>query len=71
MPQPAQHHPDDGLVPGGAERWGERVGSGVSSDPRGAAMKALLDDLVDFNRTMLGLGINVALADIDLAAIFA
>ena len=34
-------------------------------------MKALLDDLVDFNRTKLGLGINVALADIDLAAVFA
>ena len=34
-------------------------------------MKALLDDLVDFNRIMLGLGINVALADIDLAAVFA
>ncbi len=37
----------------------------------GTAMKALLDDLVDFNRTKLGLGINVALADIDLAAVFA
>jgi hypothetical protein len=29
----------------------------------GASMKALLDDLVDFNRTKLGLGINIALAD--------
>src|SRR4051812_1693376 len=37
----------------------------------GTALKALLDDLVDFNRIMLGLGINVALADIDLAAVFA
>ena len=36
----------------------------------GNALKALLDDLVDFNRIMLGLGINVALADIDLAAVF-
>ena len=34
-------------------------------------MKALLDDLVDFNRTKLGLGINIALADVDLAAVFA
>ena len=37
----------------------------------GACMKALLDDLVDFNRTQLGLGINIALADVDLAAVFA
>ena len=35
----------------------------------GASMKALLDDLVDFNRTKLGLGINIALADVDLAAV--
>ena len=34
-------------------------------------MKALLDDLVDFNRTKLGLGINIALANVDLAAVFA
>jgi signal transduction histidine kinase len=33
----------------------------------GACMKALLDDLVDFNRTKLGLGINIALANVDLA----
>jgi signal transduction histidine kinase len=33
-------------------------------------MKALLDDLVDFNRTKLGLGINVAPADADLAELF-
>ena len=37
----------------------------------GSSMKALLDDLVDFNRTKLGLGINIALADVDLAAAFA
>jgi signal transduction histidine kinase len=36
----------------------------------GNALKSLLDDLVDFNRTMFGLGINLALADIDLAAVF-
>lgn len=34
----------------------------------GASMQALLDDLVDFNRMKLGLGIKVAPADIDLAA---
>jgi signal transduction histidine kinase len=35
----------------------------------GGAMQALLDDLVDFNRTKLGLGLNVAPSDIDLAAV--
>ena len=34
-------------------------------------MKALLDDLVDFSRTKLGLGINISLANADLAALFA
>ena len=34
----------------------------------GASISALLDDLVDFNRTKLGLGINVLLEDGDLAA---
>ena len=37
----------------------------------GAYMKALLDDLVDFNRTKLGLGINITLANVDLGAVFA
>ena len=37
----------------------------------GASMKALLDDLLDFNRTKLGLGINVTRADLDLPALFA
>jgi signal transduction histidine kinase len=37
----------------------------------GAAMQALLDDLVDFNRTKLGLGLNVEPSDIDLAAVVA
>jgi signal transduction histidine kinase len=37
----------------------------------GASIKALLDDLVDFNRTKLGLGINITLANIDLAKVFA
>ncbi|HXL09699.1 MAG TPA: HAMP domain-containing sensor histidine kinase, partial [Candidatus Bathyarchaeia archaeon] len=36
----------------------------------GASMKALLDDLIDFNRTKFGLGINVAMTDLDLAALF-
>ena len=37
----------------------------------GASINALLDDLVDFNRTKLGLGINITLANIDLAKVFA
>ena len=37
----------------------------------GARLQALLDDMVDFNRTKLGLGINIAPTDIDLAQIFA
>ena len=37
----------------------------------GARIKALLDDLVDFNRTRLGLGINIAPIDVDLATLFA
>lgn len=37
----------------------------------GASMKALLDDLINFNRTRLGLGIKTELADCDLAAAFA
>jgi signal transduction histidine kinase len=37
----------------------------------GASMRSLLDDLVDFNRTKLGLGINVTPSDIDLAAAIA
>jgi signal transduction histidine kinase len=36
----------------------------------GASMKALLDDLIDFNRTTLGLGIKIDLADVDMAALF-
>ena len=36
----------------------------------GASMKALLADLIDFNRTKLGVGIHIALADVDLAAQF-
>lgn len=35
----------------------------------GSSMRALLDDLVDFNRTRLGLGINIAPSDVDLAAV--
>jgi signal transduction histidine kinase len=36
----------------------------------GARMNTLLDDLCDFNRTKLGLGINVATSDVDLANVF-
>ena len=37
----------------------------------GARMKALLDDLLDFARTKLGLGINIAPTDVDIAKLFA
>lgn len=37
----------------------------------GTSMQALLDDLVDFNRTKLGLGVNVVPSDLDLAAVVA
>lgn len=37
----------------------------------GTRINALLDDLVDFNRTRLGLGINVNPKDVDLAVLFA
>ncbi|MFN2475545.1 MAG: sensor histidine kinase [Chthoniobacterales bacterium] len=36
----------------------------------GASIKALLDDLVDFNRTKLGLGLNIARKEIDLRQLF-
>jgi signal transduction histidine kinase len=35
----------------------------------GARMKALLDDLLDFNRTKLGLGINIAPTETELASL--
>ena len=37
----------------------------------GARMKGLLDDLLDFARTKLGLGINIAPTDVDVAKLFA
>jgi signal transduction histidine kinase len=36
----------------------------------GAQLKALLDDLIDFNRTNLGLGIHIAPVRMDLAELF-
>jgi signal transduction histidine kinase len=51
---------------------GDKVSEAASRLIRsGASMKALLDDLVDFSRTKLGLGINISLAHADLAALFA
>lgn len=48
---------------------GEQVSAAAARLIRsGAAMQALLDDLVDFNRTRLGLGIRVVPSDMDLAA---
>jgi signal transduction histidine kinase len=37
----------------------------------GARMKALLDDLLDFSRTKLGLGIRIAPTDVDVEKLFA
>jgi signal transduction histidine kinase len=52
------------------------AGAGVSDAARrlinsGAHLQALVDDLVDFNRTNLGLGINIVRAPADLGAICA
>ena len=47
---------------------GEQVSAAAARLVRsGASMRVLLDDLVDFNRTHLGLGIKVVKKDIDLA----
>jgi signal transduction histidine kinase len=49
---------------------GEQVSTSATRLIRsGAAMQALLDDLVDFNRTKLGLGVKVVPSEIDLAAV--
>src|SRR6185437_5331184 len=37
----------------------------------GRHMQALLDDLLDYNRTTLGLGINITPGDVDLSQLFA
>jgi signal transduction histidine kinase len=51
---------------------GEQVSAAASRLIRsGASMKALLDDLVDFNRTKMGLGITILPKDADLAVLFA
>lgn len=51
-------------------KGGENVSEAASRLIRsGASMKALLDDLIDFNRTTLGLGIKINLADVDLPAL--
>lgn len=50
---------------------GDRVSAAASRLMRsGAAIKMLLEDLVDFNRTQLGLGITIEPSDVDLAALF-
>ncbi|MEX3859720.1 ATP-binding protein [Paraburkholderia sp. BR10923] len=50
---------------------GERVSEAAARLVRsGARMQGLLDDLCDFNRTRLGLGINITPGDVDLADIF-
>ncbi len=49
---------------------GEKVSDAAARLIRsGARMNSLLDDLCDFNRTKLGLGINIAPDDVDLAEV--
>jgi signal transduction histidine kinase len=51
---------------------GERVSEAAGRlIRRGARMQAVLDDLSDFNRTRLGLGINVIPTSVNLADVFA
>jgi len=51
---------------------GEQVSQAAARLIRsGTSMQALLDDLVDFNRTKLGLGLEVTPSDIDLASVVA
>ena len=51
---------------------GEKVSEAASRLIRsGARMQALLDDMIDFNRTRLGLGITIAPTNIDLARLAA
>ncbi|RKE24319.1 signal transduction histidine kinase [Paraburkholderia sp. BL23I1N1] len=51
---------------------GERVSEAAARLIRsGARMQALLDDLTDFNRTKLGLGINLASTSVNLADVLA
>jgi hypothetical protein len=53
----------------GALNAGEEVSVAAARLIRsGASIQALLDDLVDFNRTNLGLGIMLVPSDVDLAA---
>lgn len=51
---------------------GEDVSEAASCLIRsGASLKALLDDLADFNRTKLGVGISIAVGEVDVGALFA
>jgi signal transduction histidine kinase len=55
---------------------GLNAGAGVSEGASrlvrsGARMRSLLDDLLDFNRTQLGLGINIVATDVNVADLFA
>ena len=51
---------------------GENVSAAASRIIRsGSRMQALLDDLLDFNRTKLGLGISITPAEVDLTKVIA
>lgn len=50
---------------------GDRVSDAAARLIRsGARMNALLEDLCDFNRTKLGLGLNITATDVDLVRVF-
>ena len=56
----------------GALNAGEKISAAASRLIKsGARMHSLLDDLLDFNRTKLGLGINIAPTAIDVGNLFA
>jgi signal transduction histidine kinase len=56
----------------GALDAGEKISeSAARLIKSGGRMQALLDDLLDFNRTKLGLGINIAPTDVDVRNLFA
>jgi signal transduction histidine kinase len=62
------------MIAGGLERMkaGEQISEAAAGLLRsGSSIRALVEDLVDFNRTQLGVGINIEPSEADLAALFA
>jgi len=62
------------MIAGGLERMkaGEQISEAAAGLLRsGSSIRALVEDLVDFNRTQLEVGINIEPSEADLAALFA